>query len=168
MNQSLRTSIGIVALLLAATVSVNEVNAQSSFATNSGWNISQSRPLYGATAQAYPSAILSNRTYYQPQSFNQPQSYNQPQLNSSYWQPSQSSSWSPRYTQPNTLGVSQLQPQIQAQRQIQAQPQIQAQLQTQARPQIYREATFPQTPTVNLPTYAGRPANATLCQPGGT
>ena len=45
MNQHLRTSIGVVTLLLAATVSVNEVNAQSIYETNSGWHIVQSQPL---------------------------------------------------------------------------------------------------------------------------
>ena len=45
MNQHLRTSIGVVTLLLAATVSVNEVNAQSIYETHSGWHTVQSQPL---------------------------------------------------------------------------------------------------------------------------
>ena len=161
MNQNLRTSIGIVALLLAATVSVNEVNAQSIYATNSGWQILQSQPLqsqplYGATSisQGYPSAIIASRIYqphsYDSQSYNSPAydspSYKSPAYNSpaynSHWPQSQNHSWSPQYPQSNMLGAVQT--------------------------QIYQEDTYAQTPPVNLPTFTPSPASVTSCQPGGT
>ena len=146
MNQHLRTSIGVVTLLLAATVSVNEVNAQSIYETNSGWHIVQSQPLqsqplYDATSTSlgYPSAIIASRIY-QPHSYDS-HSYDFHSYNS-HWPQSQNQSWSPQYSQSNMLGAVQT--------------------------QIYQEDTYAQTPPVNLPTYTGSPASVTSCQPGGT
>ena len=161
MNQHLRTSIGVVTLLLAATVSVNEVNAQSIYETNSGWHIMQSQPLqsqplqsqplYGATStlQGYPSAIIASRIYepysYDSHSYSSP-AYDSPSYNSqaysSHWPQSQNQSWSPQYSQSNMLGAVQT--------------------------QIYQEDTYAQTPPVNLPTFTPSPASVTSCQPGGT
>ena len=151
MNQHLRTSIGVVTLLLAATVSVNEVNAQSIYETNSGWHIVQSQPLqsqplYDATSTSlgYPSAIIASRIY-EPYSYDSP-AYDSPTYNSpaysSHWQQSQNQSWSPQYSQSNMLGAVQT--------------------------QIYQEDTYAQTPPVNLPTYTPGPASVTSCQLGGT
>ena len=146
MNQHLRTSIGVVTLLLAATVSVNEVNAQSIYETNSGWHIVQSQPLYDATStlQGYPSATIASQIY-QPQSYDS-YSYNSPAYSSNFynsdWQQSQNHSWSPQYPQSNILGAVQT--------------------------QIYQEYTYAQTLPLNLPTYTGSPASVTSCQPGDT
>ena len=144
MNQNLRTSIGIFTLLLAATVSVSEVNAQgfnvqSNYAAHSGLQLWQSQPVYRTASWGYPSATLAARTY-------QPQFYNSYQLQAP------AKSWSPQFTRSSSPSV------------VQTPNQIQAPTPTP----IYRTVTNVQRPPVNAPAYAIRPAKVTGCQSGST
>lgn len=140
MKQNLHTSFAIVTLILAATVSVSEVNAQeiivqSNYAAQSGWQPWQSLPVYGTPSPVYPSATLSSQTY-------------QPQSQNSYWVPPRNRTWSPPYSQSSAPVVGQVP--------------------VQTPTPIYRGVTNVQRAPFNPPAITVQPPAATRCQAGGT
>ena len=175
MNHSLRTSIGIFSLILAASVSVSEVNAQSIYPINSGWQLSHSQPAYSATPQLYrpiatpqfrptpqsygPSATTSAtpqfsatpqlyRSNATPQSFRPsatPQSYPSAVLAPRTYQSQSHSSYWPQNSSSSPRYTHSNKPSFG--------------LQTQA--------TLPQRPPANLSTFTAPPM-LSGCQPGGT